>query len=84
MRNPLYKVLTAVLALPLVYWSPQARAQVMTTVASLSALALSAGAALGGVLHDPLALIGVFVATNLLAAAGAVSRGAPVRPRDRA
>ena len=27
MRNPLYKVLTAVLALPLVYWSPQARAQ---------------------------------------------------------
>ncbi|MFL5863167.1 MAG: MFS transporter [Solirubrobacteraceae bacterium] len=62
---------------------PQARAQVMTTVASLSALALSGGAALGGALHDPLVLIAVFVAANLLAAAGAVSRGVPARPRDR-
>ncbi|MGZ4172765.1 MAG: MFS transporter, partial [Solirubrobacteraceae bacterium] len=53
---------------------PEARAQVMTTVASLSALMLSAGAALGGAVHDPLALIVVFVAINLVAAAGALAQ----------
>jgi len=51
---------------------PEARAQVMTTVASLSALMLSGGAALGGAVQDPLALTIVFVAINLLAAAGAL------------
>jgi hypothetical protein len=50
---------------------PQARAQVMTTVASLSALTMSGGAALGGAVQDPLALTLVFVAINLVAAAGA-------------
>ena len=53
---------------------PAARAQVMTTVASLSALMMSAGAAVGGAVHDPLALIVVFVAINLLAAAGALAQ----------
>jgi MFS family permease len=54
---------------------PAARAQVMTTVTSISQLMLSAGAALGGALHDPLVLIVMFVAVNLVAAAGALSRG---------
>jgi hypothetical protein len=35
---------------------------------------LSAGAALGGALHDPMTLIVMFVAVNLVAAAGALSR----------
>jgi MFS family permease len=53
---------------------PAARAQVMTTVTSISQLMLSAGAALGGALHDPVVLIVMFVAVNLVAAAGALSR----------
>jgi MFS family permease len=53
---------------------PAARAQVMTTVASISQLTLSAGAALGGAIHDPTTLIVMFVAVNLIAAAGALSR----------
>jgi MFS family permease len=53
---------------------PGARAQVMTTVASISALMLSAGAALGGTVHDPVALTMVFVAVNLVAAAGALAQ----------
>ncbi len=55
---------------------PAARAQVMTTVTSISQLMLSAGAALGGVIHDPMTLIAMFVAVNLVAAAGALSRRA--------
>jgi hypothetical protein len=47
----------------------------MTTVTSISQLTLSAGAALGGAIHDPMTLILMFVAVNLIAAAGAVSRG---------
>jgi MFS family permease len=54
---------------------PTARAQVMTTVTSISQLMLSAGAALGGAIHDPMTLILMFVAVNLIAAAGALSRG---------
>jgi MFS family permease len=53
---------------------PAVRAQVMTTVASISQLMLSAGAALGGAIHHPMTLILLFVAVNLIAAAGAVSR----------
>jgi predicted MFS family arabinose efflux permease len=53
---------------------PAARAQVMTTVMSISQLALSAGAALGGAIHDPMTLIVMFVVVNLIAAAGALSR----------
>ncbi len=53
---------------------PEARAQVMTTVMSISQLMLSAGAALGGAVHDPLMLILLFVGVNLIAAAGALSR----------
>jgi MFS family permease len=53
---------------------PAARAQVMTTVASISQLMLSAGAALGGALHQPMTLIMLFVAVNLIAAAGALTR----------
>ena len=51
---------------------PAARAQVMTTVASLSALMMSAGAALGGAVQDPVILTVVFTAINLVAAAGAL------------
>jgi hypothetical protein len=36
---------------------------------------LAAGAALGGVVHDPLLLILIFMATNLVAAAAAVALG---------
>ncbi len=53
---------------------PAGRAQVMTTVASISALTLSAGAALGGAIHDPRTLIMVFIAVNLVAAAAAIAR----------
>jgi MFS family permease len=50
------------------------RAQVMTTLASINALMLSAGSVIGGAIHDPSALIVVFVAINLLAAATATVR----------
>ena len=53
---------------------PAGRAQVMTTVASISALTLSAGAAIGGAIHDPRTLIMVFIAVNLVAAAAAIAR----------
>ena len=53
---------------------PAGRAQVMTTVASVSALTLSAGAAIGGAIHDPRTLIIVFIAVNLAAAAAAIAR----------
>jgi hypothetical protein len=46
----------------------------MTTVASVSALTLSAGAAIGGAIHDPGTLIIVFIAVNLVAAAAAIAR----------
>lgn len=55
---------------------PEARAQVLTTVSGFSGLALSAGAAVGGAIDDPLALIGVFIAVNLVAAVAAIARGA--------
>jgi MFS family permease len=54
---------------------PAARAQVMTTLTSISQLMLSAGAALGGAIHDPLTLIVIFCVVNLVAAVAAVSRG---------
>jgi MFS family permease len=50
---------------------PEARAQVLTTVNGLTGLALSAGAVAGGAIHDPLGLILVFTAVNLVAAASA-------------
>jgi MFS family permease len=50
------------------------RAQVMTTLASISALTLSAGSVIGGAIQNPQTLIVVFVAINLLAAAIATSR----------
>jgi hypothetical protein len=53
----------------------RALAQVMTTVTSISQLMLSAGAALCGAIHDPVTLIVMFVVVNLIAAAGALSRG---------
>ena len=53
---------------------PAGRAQVMTTLASISGLAMSAGAVVGGAIHDPGALIAVFVVINLLAAAAATTR----------
>lgn len=56
------------------YAPPAARAQVMTTVMSISQLMLSAGAALGGAIHHPKTLILMFVGVNLIAAAGALTR----------
>jgi MFS family permease len=53
---------------------PAGRAQVMTTLASISGLAMSAGAVIGGAIHDPRALIVLFVVINLLAAAAATTR----------
>jgi MFS family permease len=59
--------------------APQAvRAQVMTTVSSFSGLMIAAGAGLGGIVHDPLALIIVFTAINLIAASAAISLSSPV------
>jgi MFS family permease len=55
---------------------PAGRAQVMTTLSSISQLTLSAGAVIGGALHNPFALIVVFVVVNLIAAGGAVTRRA--------
>jgi MFS family permease len=54
---------------------PAVRAQVMTTLTGVAGLMLAAGAALGGVVHDPLILILIFMATNLIAAAAAVALG---------
>ena len=54
---------------------PAVRAQVMTTVTSFSGLTMAGGAALGGVIHDPLALIIVFAAINLIAAATSIALG---------
>lgn len=53
---------------------PAGRAQVMTTIAGISQLALSTGAVIGGAVHDPLTLIVMFVAVNLIAAAAALAR----------
>jgi hypothetical protein len=46
----------------------------MTTQASISQLMVSAGAVIGGALHDPRLLILVFVGVNLVAAATAINR----------
>ena len=51
---------------------PAVRAQVMTTLGGLTALALSAGSLIGGVIHDPVPLIVVFVVINGFAAMSAV------------
>jgi MFS family permease len=72
LEGPAY---SATIALRQRHAPPAVRAQVMTTVTSFSQLMLSAGAALGGALHDPVTLIVMFVAVNLIAAAGALSRG---------
>jgi MFS family permease len=62
---------------------PAVRAQVMTTVTGVSQLTLAAGAALGGALHDPVALILVFTAVNLIAASAAVARGRAISGPSR-
>jgi hypothetical protein len=54
---------------------PAVRAQVMTTLTGVAGLMLAAGAALGGVVDDPLILILIFVAANLTAAAAAIALG---------
>jgi MFS family permease len=53
---------------------PAVRAQVITTLSGVSGLTLAAGAALGGVIHDPVVLILVFTAINLVAALAAISQ----------
>jgi MFS family permease len=55
---------------------PAGRAQVMTTLASVSQLMVSAGAVIGGALHDPQTIIVVFVVINLIAAGAAINRRA--------
>jgi MFS family permease len=52
---------------------PAVRAQVMTTLSGVSQLALAAGAALGGAIDDPIVLILVFTAVNLVAASAAIA-----------
>lgn len=47
---------------------PAVRGQVMTTISSMTAAALSAGAALGGLVSSPRTLIWMLVAINLVAA----------------
>jgi MFS family permease len=54
---------------------PTVRAQVMTTLTGVSGLTLAGGAALGGAIHDPLTLILLFTATNLVTAATAAGLG---------
>jgi predicted MFS family arabinose efflux permease len=51
---------------------PAVRAQVMTTLSGVSQLALAAGAAFGGAVHDPIVLILAFTAINLIAACAAI------------
>jgi MFS family permease len=53
---------------------PAGRAQVMTTLSSISQLMVSAGAVIGGALHDPQTIIAVFVVINLIAAGAAINR----------
>jgi MFS family permease len=60
--------------------SPAAvRAQVMTTVTSISQLTFAIGSALGGAIHDPVALIVIFTVVNLVGAASATLRGSTIR-----
>ena len=54
---------------------PAVRAQVMTTLTGTAQVALSLGALVGGALHDPLPLIGLFVAINAFAALTATLAG---------
>jgi MFS family permease len=61
---------------------PAVRGQVLTTLSSLGMVAASAGAAIGGLVHDVTAPIAGFVVINLLAAAVAI-RGTRDRPPDR-
>ncbi|HEY5188182.1 MAG TPA: MFS transporter [Solirubrobacteraceae bacterium] len=58
---------------------PAVRAQVMMTVSGFSAVALAAGAAIGGAVTNPLVLIDLLVAVNLLAAAVAAGPRLPGR-----
>jgi MFS family permease len=51
------------------YAPPAARAQMMTTLTGIAMIASSAGAVIGGAVDDPLGLIAVFVAVNVVAAA---------------
>ena len=53
---------------------PAGRAQVMTTLSSISQLMVSLGAVIGGALHDPDTIIVVFVVINLVAAGAAINR----------
>ncbi len=48
------------------------RAQVMSTISGVTGMTLAAGGAIGGAVDDPLTLIFIFVATNLIAAAVAI------------
>jgi hypothetical protein len=47
---------------------------VMTTLSSISQLMVSAGAVIGGALHDPQTIIIIFVVINLVAAGAAINR----------
>jgi MFS family permease len=66
------------------YAPPAVRAQVITTVSSVTGLTIAAGSALGGVLHDTTALIVAFVVINVTAAAVVMSRGRELDSRPLA
>lgn len=57
------------------------RAQVLTTISGVASLTLAAGAALGGAIQDPLTLILVFTAINLVAALAAIAGDAHLSGR---
>jgi hypothetical protein len=59
---------------------PAVRAQVMTTLTSLSGVALSAGGAVGGLVSSPGTLILAFVAVNLAAAGSCAGERVSVGP----
>jgi len=62
---------------------PAVRAQVMTTLSGGGQVAVSLGAAIGGVVHDPLPLIVMFMVINLLAAMSVIG-ARPWRDATRA
>jgi hypothetical protein len=66
---------SGVIALRQRHGPPTARAQIVTTIVGLAGIAVSLGATLGGVIHDPRVLIYIFVGLNLLAA-GVAQAGA--------
>jgi MFS family permease len=60
---------------------PATRAQLQTTISGIALVAASAGAAIGGLFHEPLTLVCAFTAINVLAALSAARGGPPADGR---